>query len=473
MKRNPLPVRKLARELSLRLMLPLLLIVAATGLLGGYGAQRLVDGVFDHWLMDSARSLGAQVQFVNGQARVALNPQAQALLTYDKLDTTYFAVEQGETLLLGRADIPRQGEREQRYASDERAYDAVLQGTPVRVASVLLDGPGGARTEVRMAETRVKRQEARLDLLLTMAPMVVLVLGTAVVIGVVIRRTISPLARMASRWNERSHASLDAIEVDDVPRELLPFATALNDLLARQRQMLERQRQFTANVAHQLRTPLTGLSLGLARAAESNELTEVRRVLRELEQTTQRTARMVQQMLALSRLGPEMGSGIKLTPTDLVALCREVAESYLDAALERQIEMEFIGPDAPWMQPAQPELLAEAIGNLLDNALRYTPKGGALQVMVDPSLRRIGISDSGPGISENDRQAVLQRYVRGSAAHGDGSGLGLAIVGEIAQLHGAEVLIEHAVLGGACISLRFGSGQGSGPARADSDASMA
>lgn len=148
----------------------------------------------------------------------------------------------------------------------------------------------------------------------------------AIVWGV--RRSIRPLEAIAARWNERSHTSLDPIRASDMPRELMPFATALNGLLQRIRDMLARERQFAATAAHQLRTPLTGLQLGLARAAEAPDLEATRCVLRELEQNTQRSARMVQQLLSLGRLDPELRGALDCRDTDLVALAivREIAE---------------------------------------------------------------------------------------------------------------------------------------------------
>lgn len=448
--------RWLRRQLNLRLMLPLLAIVAATGALGAYAAQRLVDRVFDRWLLDGARSLGGQIEFADGRAQLLLSRQAETLLTYDIIDSSYYEVVQDGRHLLGQRGLPSAGAREALYAGGDRAYDARYAGADVRVAAVRVGGPGGATAEVRFAETLRKRQSARADLLLAMAPMAILVLLAAAVIGAVVRSTINPLERIAARWNARSHVSLEPIEVDDVPRELLPFATALNDLLQRVQTMLERQQQFAANVAHQLRTPLTGLSLGLARAAEAPDVASVRAILRDMGATTQRTARVVQQLLALSRLGPEAGAKLRLGSVDLVALAREVGESYLDPALAKGITLEFSADAEQLSVIGSADLLAEALGNLLDNALRYTPAGGHTLIAVDAQRRSLSVADSGPGLSADERETVFGRFIRGQASAGDGSGLGLSIVSEIASLHGAHVFAASSPLGGACIVLQFG-----------------
>ncbi len=447
-------VRWLQRELQLRLILPLLVIVAATGLLGAWGAQELVDRVFDRWLVDAANSLANQVQFQDGSATIELSPQAEAMLAYDAIDRTYHAVVQDRRHLLGHPGLPTHALREKAYGS-AHAFDAQYNGQPVRIVRVSPVHASGTRADVVVAETLTKRQRARADLLLMLAPLLLLLMVTAVAIGLIVRRTVRPLERIAARWEERSNASLDAIATEGVPRELMPFASALNALLARVREMLDRERQFAATAAHQLRTPLAGLQLGLARAAEAPDIESAQGVLRELGKTTQRTARLVQQLLLLSRLDPELRALQPLAPVDLVSLARDVGESYLDAALDKQIDIELACAEPQVLAAAQPELLSEALGNLVHNAIRYTPAGGRIVVAVETAPVALSVCDSGPGIQPDEREKVFERFVRGRACPGDGSGLGLAIVREIAELHGARATLGPSALGGTCARLAF------------------
>ena len=447
--------RWLQRQLTRRLMFPVLALVALTVFLGAYGAQRLVDRVFDRWLLDTARSLADQVEVVNGQPVVELSRQAEALLTYDIVDQTHFEVVQGSKHLLGQRGIPVHGDREGRYSFGGRAYDAHFDGEDVRVAWVPVTGAGKEGVAVMAAETLTKRRFARHDLMVTMAPIGILVLIAALVIGLTVQRTIRPLERIAARWNERSHASLDSIPIDDVPRELLPFATALNDLLGRVRAMLDRERRFAATVAHQLRTPLAGLRLGLARAASEPDVSSMRGVLADLGTTTQRTARLVQQLLALGRLDAEGRTALELVDIDLTALVRDVGESYMDSALEKRIELELASSATVVLVSGQPNLLSEAFGNLIENAIHYTPAGGRILISVDAASRSVSVDDSGPGVAVEEQQAVFERFVRGRDSVGEGSGLGLSISKEIAVLHGAELTLSSSSLGGACLTMRF------------------
>jgi two-component system sensor histidine kinase TctE len=242
---------------------------------------------------------------------------------------------------------------------------------------------------------------------------------------------------------------------DDVPRELLPFATALNDLLARIRAMLARERQFALTAAHQLRTPLAGLQLGLRRAIETSDPTEVRDLLSELKQTTRRMARLVQQLLAIGRLDPEAGHDLHDQMDDLVILVQDVGAAHVDQALSKGVDLELVTVDDPISVRMQPELLSEALGNLLDNAIRYTPTGGRVLIELAKDPARVIISDSGPGISPNERDLVFERFTRGRGALGEGSGLGLAIVREIAALHGATVILKTSKFGGLEVILSF------------------
>jgi two-component system sensor histidine kinase TctE len=447
------PTPALWRDLLRRLLLPLLLIVAATGALGLYTAQTLTDHTFDRWLLDTARALARQVRVVDGQAVVDLGHNAEAILSYDVVDSSYFSVRQQQRHVAGHAGMPQSGRQEARY-NDGRVFDAAFAGQPVRVAEVTV-GSGASQVQVTVAETLVKRGGVRADLQLMLLPLGLLLLAAAGAIVLALRWTLLPLERIATRWNERSHRSLQTIDVQGVPRELLPFASALNDLLVRIHQLLLRERRFAANAAHQIRTPLAGLQLGLSRAAAAPDLASAQAVIAELQGSTQRTARLLQQLLALGRLDPETAFDLDCQPVDLVALAHDVGALYLDAALARQIDLELVAPEHPVMASVQAELVSEALANLVDNALRYVPPGARVEISVRDHPPSLAVADSGPGLAADERVAVLERFVRGRGASGDGSGLGLAIVREITDLHHAGLQLDTSALGGLVVRLSF------------------
>ena len=444
----------LGRRLQFRLMLPLLMAVGVTAAVGIFTARDLTDGVFDRWLLDAAQSLAHQVRFADHQALIDLPPAAQAILAYDEVDRTSFSVSQQGRHLMGQPGIATHGSRESQYRAG-RAFDTNFGGTAVRVAAVEVEGDGGDRAIVLVAETTMKRERTQHRIALLLLPMGLLLGATALTIRLAVFSTVKPLEAIARRWDERSHASLERLDSEDMPRELLPFATALNDLLLRIRGMLARERQFAATAAHQLRTPLTGLQLGLARAAAAPNLSSTREVLRELQHSTLRAARLVQQLLMFGRLDPESGGELNRVPTDLVELARDVGSLFTDVALGKSIDLELIAPPASVEISVQPDLVAEALVNLLDNALNHAPVGGRVIVRVTPDPPTVRVDDSGAGVNESERQTIFERFSRGRQARGEGSGLGLAIARDIAALHGAELTVSHAAIGGASFQLVF------------------
>lgn len=433
----------------------MLVIVAAAGLLGTLTAQRGVDRVFDHWLLDSAHALAAQVRDADGTARVDLSASAAALLAFDEVDRTWFDVIQGGRLLVGTDRIPDAGARQTTYANG-RAFDAWFDGQRVRVAAFVVCETCAAPVSVHVAETTRKRDSARADVLWMVLPLIVLLIAATITIVAALRRTLLPLERMAAVWNEQSSRSLEPIGTAGVPRELVPFAAALNQLLGRIRAMLARERRFAATAAHQLRTPLTGLQLGLARAAEAPDIDAARAVIAELNRATQRTARLIQQLLAIGSLDPEARGELTFVRTDLVGLARDVGSAYLDAALNRSIDLELSEPPAAVLASVNADLIGEALGNLVDNALRHTPHGGRVVIEFGTGAApSISVSDSGPGFDPVVRANIFERFVHGRPSSGEGSGLGLSIVHDIARLHGATVACERSALGGARVTLTF------------------
>lgn len=265
-----------------------------------------------------------------------------------------------------------------------------------------------------------------------------------------------PVEALARTWLEQSSRSLDEVDTRNVPGELQPLASALNRLFARLRDILARERRFTSNAAHQIRTPLTGLQLGLSRAAAAEDVQQARAVIAELQGTTQKTARLVQQLLALSRLDPEATARLPWQTLDLCAVAREVAQAFVSTAIDRRLQFDLIVPADPVPVRADPDLLSEALGNLIDNAIRYGSEGGLVRIEVDPHGPAVGVEDAGPGIEPAQRARMLERFVRGSGPQ-EGSGLGLSIAQEIAQLHGGELELATSPAGGLSATLRLRS----------------
>jgi two-component system, OmpR family, sensor histidine kinase TctE len=161
----------------------------------------------------------------------------------------------------------------------------------------------------------------------------------------------------------------------------------------------------------------------------------------------------MQQLLALGVIDRESRGDMDFAICDLVAIAEDVGSVYADQALAKNIDLELMAASRPVMALVARDLIAEALANLLDNALRYTPAAGRIVVEINARPTTVSVSDSGPGVPEDERQAVFERFVRGRTAVGDGSGLGLAIVSEIASLHGASVTLADSPWGGATVTI--------------------
>jgi two-component system OmpR family sensor kinase len=228
---------------------------------------------------------------------------------------------------------------------------------------------------------------------------------------------------------------------------------SLNDLLARLGDAFDTQRRFAADAAHELRTPLTALTLQiqLARRAESPEERAI--ALDRLEQGVKRSTRLVQQLLTMARLDPDAAR--PPSPVDLAALAAAVADEKKELAEQRNVTLS--ADLTPVAVTGQEDALRILLTNLVDNALRYTPAGGAVKVRVwpDGDAACLEVADTGPRIPEEERERVFDRFYRGRNAPAGGSGLGLAIVRQVATLHGASLVLDESPSKGLLVSARF------------------
>ena len=428
-----------------RLLLWLLSAVAAAGLSGAYtlyeGALAGLDQVFDEQLQQTALSLRDQ------PFDFALPLELPASETRNSVVVQVWNVTGVRVYL---SELYRELPGLQRAGLSSVLVDRV----PWRVYTL----PSPSRGYViQVAQPLAVRQQRAVSLALkTLAPMGLMLPVLGIAIWLIVGMQLRPLDRLADSVRLRQPDALEPLGESGLPDEVRPLAVALNDLLARLRLAIEAQQAFVADAAHELRTPLTALRLQAQLAEQAQDDAEKHAAFAQLRAGLDRAARLVEQMLDLARL-QAAPAGSTTTAVALEELAREVVSDLAPLADARGQDL-GIAASAPASVRGDPHALRMLLRNLVDNALRYTPAGGRIDVAVGqeagaPFLR---ITDSGPGIPPAERARVFDRFFRIAGSEASGTGLGLAIVQSIVRNHRATIeLGDHPGDHGLRVTVRF------------------
>lgn len=438
------------RFLLLRRLLPALLLLLLAGAATAYWvAWRSATKAYDRALFDTALAITEQLRIVDGKPQLPLTQQARAVLLTDKFDQVFYAVRGADQELLdGEAGLPMPppGPPRTRNSEGRFYFDGLLQGRPVRVATLQTELAGKLIT-VLAGETLVKRQALIREIILGMLlPEILLALVSVGVVWFGVRAGLKPLTELRQELAGRSQADLSPVRVD-VPEEIQPVVTEINELLLRLAHSLASQRNFVSDAAHQLRTPIAALQ-AQAEAACRESPADSRQQLEGVLSAAHRLSHLVDQMLALARAEPSLSQ--TQPEIGLEEIARQLAETWLPQAIRKGIDLGF--ELAPATVRGNELLLQELFGNLLDNALRHAPAGGTVTVSCgrEGSEAWLAIEDNGSGIAEDERDKIFARFYQAPGSRSNGNGLGLAIVHEIVRQHGGRISVSSsASLGGA------------------------
>ena len=287
-------------------------------------------------------------------------------------------------------------------------------------------------------------------------PALLLLVLIAILLTFALRRGLAPLSRAAGEVATRSVEALHPISLESQPRELHLLIGAINDLMARLGGALALQRHFLADAAHELRTPITALRLQLQLLERAPDEAHRTAAMDELRAGMVRAQHSVEQLLQLSRLGPETPA-LQREPVDLAGLARAAVGRFSARADELGIDLGAVVTEG-LIVPGDAQQLAILLDNLVDNALRHTPAGGRIDVgaSLEAGQPCLSVADSGPGIPAAERERVFGRFYRSpGASASSGSGLGLAIVRAVAQRQGASVVLDEAPGGGLLVKVFF------------------
>lgn len=292
-------------------------------------------------------------------------------------------------------------------------------------------------------QTAVRDEIARDSAFRTLMPFVILIPILLLLVGHLVRQMFKPLKQLASSLDHRAEHDWRAVSDAHVPSEIRPFVVAINRLLARVAQSLALQRRFVADAAHELRSPLTALSLQAERLEAADMPVQARERLATLRNGLQRTRMLLDQLLTLAR-AQEPASGP--APTVSVRhVLRQVLEDMMPLAEAKQIDLGMVDESDARIAVQETELKT-LIKNLIENAIRYTPQGGRVDLSVQTHATHVLllVEDTGPGIPEHERERVFDPFYRVLGNDETGSGLGLSIVKTIAARIGADIGLGHA-----------------------------
>ena len=402
------------------------LAAAATSFLD---ARKEINKLLDAHLAQSASLLVAQADLEMEE----IDTDQLAAMPHYSLKVAFQIWERGGVLRLRSAGAPAE-----RLSKVERGFsDVKVEGKSWRVFSAW---DSRRQHLVQVAEERELRDEIAMEIAEhLLSPLAIALPALGIFLWIAVTRAVRPVKRLGEEVARRAPDNLSPLVSRDAPSEVAPLLDNLNYLFARVSRLMESERRFTADAAHELRTPLAAVKAQAQVARASVEDAERQHALDNVIAGCDRATRLVEQLLTLARLEPAEFQAVR-EPCDLAGIAREVVAALAPFALAKGVEIELDAP-APVVVSGTPELLRVLVRNLVDNAVRYSPRQGLVRVGVSSGKGGSGLSviDAGPGVPPQERAPLGRRFHRLLGTGQSGSGLGLSIVKRIAELHRASV----------------------------------
>ena len=408
-------------------------------------ATHFADSAFDRELADRVAAIEQELQKPGPREDVPKRIRERVRLgPYDPMVVQ--VSELAGAIIVSDAILPELNAADPRASGTIHFREALIDGELLRIAyQVIPAGDGRRPVLVQVGESVQRRRDlARNVTAVAMGIMMFLLGVTLVLVWMGLKRGLAPLEALRARVEARASDDLSPLPPHEAPLELVPLVETLNRQLERVQRNLDAHRRFVADAAHQLRTPIAGLkSQAQAALRGGTTLDQARERLVHIEESADRLGRLMTQLLALARADDASTQPPAREPVDLNGVLRDVCSQWADRALAKPVQLDFDAAPVPARIEGSPLLLRELFGNLLDNAIRYTPEGGdvAVRVSASPSPEVV-VADTGIGIAPADRELVFEPFYRVLGTGQSGSGLGLPIVRAIARLHGATVAIE-------------------------------
>ena len=434
------------KSIRARLLVSLLLVVALSAAVAAAityaNVLRETESLFDYQLRQMALSLRDQGFIAPDEAAALANDDFDFVVQIWTADgTRIYASHPGLALppraVLGFAEV-NLGD------GTWRIFSTATRDRVIQVAQPLA----------------IRRDLAAQAALRAVAPLLGLAPILAVAIGWSVGASLRPVRLLAAEVKSRDADALDPVAASDLPAEVSPLVESINALLARLRSAFDAQRAFVSDAAHELRSPLTALKLQLQLLQRSADAASHDAAIEALSAGIERATRLVSQLLTLARAEPG-GPQEPLAPTDLTEAARQAVADLVPLADSKSVHLTMEAKDGSSVE-GDANALRILVRNLVDNAVRYTPGGGRVELTIanQPGQIVLAVDDSGNGIPASERERVFDRFYRRvkteeAGREDTGSGLGLAIVRSIAQRHAASVQLTDSNLGGLRVAVQF------------------
>lgn len=408
-------------------------------------AQNLANIPYDLGLANALQVLGQQIEVQDDAVSLPMSASARLALRIRENDGVFWkAIGPNGDLLGGDGELPSPERTPHDQPNTTYYENHTLRDFEIRIAYMWLDlsARGAGPVLLVAAESVDRRAQLANDIIKGVIIPQFIVLPVAVLlVWFGLSRGVAPINALQRRLRARKPDDLSPIDERLAPSEIGPLITAMNDLLSRLEATLLAQKRFVADAAHQLKTPLAGLRTQAELAMRGEPQANTQESLEQIIAGTTRATRLVNQLLLMANA--ENPNTIEMSKMDLTHLAQDYIHTWIHVALQKNIDLGFEGSDQPLFIRGQSLLLGEALNNLIDNAIRYTPAHGHITVSLQARAERVvlAVEDSGPGIAPEERERVFDRFYRVLGSGVDGSGLGLAIVREIALRHQASIVI--------------------------------
>jgi two-component system sensor histidine kinase TctE len=457
--KRPTPI-SLRRHLLVGILLPIVLFVMVDTYSLYRQALGAVNIAYDRTLLASAKAIGELLELDGAGEQATIRAQIpysaleafeadnRSRMNYRVSDVHGQWIDGAQDLPLWNGTLPNQGP----YAALVDFYDDDFRGDAVRVAVLLqpvASTRGQAMATVQVAETlELRHTLARQILLDTLWRQMMLITVITTVVLLVVHRVTRPVRRLSDSLRQREEDDLTPLDASDIPREIQPLTDATNQVMQRLQHVLDHQKRFVRDAAHQLRTPLAVLKVQVQSALRGDVAASL--ALQEIQVTVDRATALANQMLSLAKV-EQVRQMQDFATIDWAEVVRSVALDVSPLIAEKDIDFEL--STQPCSMHAHDWMLRELTRNVLHNAVRHTPLGGQLSVRIQPAdgVAQLVVADSGTGISNDMRQRLFQPFATGDTK--SGTGLGLTIAREIVVALGGTIQLNNRLTSGNVVGL--------------------